>query len=99
VKRRVPRVDGPAKRVAKGELIGLPVTVVEATDSQYVGLQGTVIDETLHTLTLRLGPPGSRRMQLPKVACIFQFEAPHGPVEVDGRALEFRPEDRTKKVR
>jgi len=100
MKRRVPRLQGAARDVARGELIGLPCEVAEARDAGYVGLQGTVIDETLRTLTLRLGPPGARRVQVPKVGCLFRLLPPAGaPVEVLGAAIEFRPEDRTKKVK
>lgn len=99
MKRRVPRLDGAARDLARGELIGLEAEVVQATDPGYHGLKGTVVDETLRTLVLRLGAAGARRVRLPKVACTFRFATRRGPVDVDGAAIEFRPEDRTKKVR
>ncbi len=87
-----------AKRVGQGELIGLPCRVAAAHDDGIVGLSGEVIDETLHTLTLRVA--GGRRIQLAKSGTTFAFQLPKGDwVEVEGRAIQFRPQDRSKKVR
>lgn len=97
MKRTVPRLEGPARAVARGELIGLPVRVAAARDAGLVGLSGTVVDETLRTLSVRR--PGGEVARLSKVGATFEFTTPAGPVRVDGAAIEFRPEDRTKKVR
>ncbi len=97
MKRTVPRLEGAARTVAKGELVGLPVEVVESPDAGIVGLTGRVVDETLRTLTIRRSD--GREMQLAKAACTFRFQSEQGAVDVPGRAIEFRPEDRTKKVK
>lgn len=97
MKRQVPRLDGPARAVARGELIGLGVRVVGAADAGLVGLEGTVVDETLRTLVVRR--PGGRLSRLGKRGATFEFASARGPVRIEGEALEFRPEDRTKKVR
>jgi ribonuclease P protein subunit POP4 len=97
VKRQVPRLDGPARAVARGELVGLPVRVAAAADAGLVGLEGHVVDETLRTLVVRR--PDGRLSRLGKRGASFEFATAKGPVLVDGAALEFRPEDRTKKVR
>ncbi len=102
VKRFVPRLQGPAKSVARGELVGLLCTVHDSADAGIQGLTGDVVGETLHTLTLRVGGSGGRRVQLAKAACTFAFQSPGRtgePVIVEGRAIEFRSQDRTKKVR
>lgn len=100
MKRTIPRLDGQARQVAKGELIGLPCRVAAAPDGGIVGLEGHVVDETLRTLTLRIGGPGGRRVQLAKPGTTFSFQAANGQwVDVDGRAIEFRSADRTKKVK
>lgn len=100
MKRSVPRLQGPAKAVARGELIGLHARVQDSPDEGIKGLSGDVVDETLHTLTLRVGGLGGRRVQLAKAACLFAFQAPGSePALVEGRAIQFRPQDRTKKVR
>jgi ribonuclease P protein subunit POP4 len=97
VKRTVPRVEGAAKAVARGELIGLPATVVESGDEGLVGLAGDVVDETLRTLSLRRAD--GRVVRVGKRGSTFEFTTPNGKVRVAGAAMEFRPEDRTKKVR
>ena len=99
MKRSVPRLQGRARDMARGELIGLPCRIAAAADVGIVGLEGDVIDETLRTLTLRVGGPGGRRVQVPKAATVFAFAIGDAWVEVDGRGIEFRPWDRTKKVR
>lgn len=97
MKRTVPRLDGPARSIARGELIGLPATVVASTDKGLVGLAGTIVDETLRTLTLRRAD--GRMVQVGKRESTFEVTTPKGPVRIDGAAIEFRPEDRTKKVK
>src|SRR5688572_18439931 len=97
MKRTVPRLEGAARTVGKGELIGLPATVVASTDAGIIGVSGTVIDETLRTFVLRRAD--GRELRLGKRESTFEFAAPQGKVRVVGAALEFRPEERTKKVR
>lgn len=97
MKRTVPRLEGPAKAVARGELIGLAVRVVDSRDKQLVGLAGTVVDETLRTLVVRR--PDGRESRIGKRESAFEFTTPRGPVRVVGAGIEFRSEDRTKKVR
>ena len=97
MKRTIPRLDGAARAAARGELIGLDARVVASADSGLVGAHGTIVDETLRTLVLR-GADG-RTMRLGKRGSTFEVDTPQGPVRIDGAAIEFRPEDRTKKVR
>jgi RNase P/RNase MRP subunit p29 len=97
VKRTVPRLEGAARAVGKGELIGLPAMVVASTDAGIIGLAGTVIDETLRTFVLRT--VAGREMRLGKRESTFEFTTSQGKVRVVGAAVEFRPEERTKKVR
>ncbi len=99
MKRSVPRLSGHAKRVARAELIGLDCEVVQSPDAGLVGLRGEVVDETMHTLTLRIGGPGGRCVQVAKHAGTFRFAGDGDVVDIDGRAIRFRPEDRTKKVK
>ncbi len=100
MKRTVPRLQGAAKQLGKAELIGRRCKVASANDANIVGMQGDVIDETLHTLTLRLDGPGSRHVQLAKSGAVFSFMGSQGDwIDIEGRAIEFRPEDRPKKVK
>lgn len=97
MKRTVPRLEGPARSVARGELIGLPVAVKAASDAGLVGLSGVVVDESLRTLTVRRDDGHESRISKPGTT--FSFTTSKGLVVVDGAAIVFRPEDRTKKVR
>jgi ribonuclease P protein subunit POP4 len=97
MKRSVPRIAGPARDAARGELIGLRVKVVASTDPTLVGLEGTVVDESLRTFILRR--PDGRETRIGKPGTVFEFATPRGTVRLEGEAIEFRPEDRTKKVR
>lgn len=79
------------------ELIGLGVRVSKSSDPGKKGISGTVVDETRNTLVIETRK-GERRV-LPKAECTFRFSLPGGEaVEVEGRAIVARPEDRTKKM-
>lgn len=84
------------QNLVRHELIGLKVRVIAAKDAAKKGLAGAVIDETQKTLTIRLEKNGERMVA--KRECAFEFELPDGrKVEVDGRMVFGRPEERIKK--
>lgn len=97
MKRTVPRLEGDARRLGRGELIGLQVRVAASTDAGLVGLQGVLVDETLRTFVVRRGD--GRESRIGKVGSTFEFQGPAGPVRIPGAAIEFRSAERTKKVR
>jgi ribonuclease P protein subunit POP4 len=97
VKRVVPRLQGPPRDVARGELIGLRVRIAASSDPSLVSREGLVVDESLRTLTVRW--EDGRESRLGKPGTTFAFLVRQAWVEVPGDAIEFRPEDRTKKVR
>lgn len=97
MKRTIPKLEGAARAVAKGELIGLQAGIVASSDSGLVGLAGRIIDETLRTLVLRRAD--GREVRVGKAESTFEVATPKGPVRIVGAAIEFRAEDRTKKVR
>ena len=79
----------------KGELIGLHVTVLEATDPSHIGICGKVVDETMKTLYVEQG--GKQKM-IPKKGAVFRFDT-QGGIEVRGEDILFRPEERIKRAR
>lgn len=86
-------------RLARGELIGLPVQIVESTDPGLAGLKGVVVDETLNTFLLERQPDG-KSLHVPKANNVFAFDDGEGdPVRIPGDRIRFRPEDRIKRVR
>ena len=78
------------------EFIGLEAKVVKSTHPGYVGLSGKIIDETKKTVVL-LGKNGKRRV-IPKENAVFHFKLEDGTiVEVDGKVIVGRPEERLKR--
>jgi ribonuclease P protein subunit POP4 len=85
-----------SKNLIYHELIGLNLEVTNSSTKSLIGLKGKVIDETKKTLTIETSDNDEKL--LPKDVSIFQFEIPDGTfVEVDGKVLLSRPEDRIKK--
>ncbi|MEA3203812.1 MAG: ribonuclease protein subunit [Thermoplasmata archaeon] len=97
MKRTIPKLEGAARAVAKGELIGLAAAIVASTDPGLVGLAGRIVDETLRTLVLRRAD--GREVRVGKAESTFEVATARGAVRIVGAAIEFRPEDRTKKVK
>jgi ribonuclease P protein subunit POP4 len=89
--------------LVRHELAGLRVRVVDAAHEGYVGIEGTVVDET--TNTLLIGTDGdSGVMQVQKAGTTFEFalpgdddgEAETSYVVVEGARLVARPARRTE---
>lgn len=85
------------QNILKHELIGLKVRIIEATHRGYL-MEGTIIDETRNTLTIRKGKEETTK-KIPKDCVKLEVLLPDGKekVRIDGRLLLGRPEDRIKK--
>ncbi len=82
------------KTLVRHELIGLRVRVAESKDPTLSEREGIVIDETKNTLVLE---DGKKRVRVIKDQTRFEFALGGKVVEVDGKILVGRPEDRIKK--
>ncbi|AEG18476.1 Ribonuclease P protein component 1 [Methanobacterium paludis] len=83
------------QNIFRHELIGLPVKVNESSHEGFIGIHGKVVDETKNTITVDVD--GTEK-QVPKNVATFHFKLPDGTVvEIDGRIIVARPEDRIKK--
>lgn len=83
------------ENLIRHELIGLQVKITESKNKANIGIEGRVVDETRNTLTIETK---SGRKNFMKEQCFFSFLLPGGEkVNVDGRVLVARPEDRIKK--
>ena len=82
------------EEILADELIGLEVEVADSTDPSKIGIKGRVVDETMKTLVVETE---RGRKVLPKAECKFIFDYRGKRVEVDGKLLVARPEDRIKK--
>jgi ribonuclease P protein subunit POP4 len=84
-----------APDIIRYEFIGTEAKVVKSTNRSCVGIRGRVIDETRNTFTILHN--GKRKM-IVKDSSIFHFKFSDGTVvEIDGKLLVGRPEDRLKK--
>lgn len=83
------------KNLVRHELIGLRVRISKSKDPTQKGVKGIVVDETYKTLKIKCG---NRIKTIPKEISVFVFTLPNNiKVEVDGKILLGRPEDRIKK--
>lgn len=81
--------------IIRCEFIGTEVSVSKSSHNGYVGTSGQIIDETRNTFTIACH---GKRKAVPKGSSTFGFEFPDGTVvEIEGRILVGRPEDRLKK--
>jgi len=81
--------------VIQGEFIGLDAKVVKNSNSSLVRIKGKVIDETRSTFVIL--HDGKQKI-IPKDTSVFRFTMQDGTlVEIDGKLLFGRPEDRIKK--
>jgi len=75
--------------------IGLNAKVTESSNSEYIGINGKVVDETRNTLII--SHEGKEKTIIKDVA-VFHFTLPDGTViEIDGKSIVGRPENRVKK--
>ncbi len=85
------------QNLLRHELIGLSVEVVGSSDQNLVGKKGTVVDETQNTVAIE---EDGEVKSLQKSAVVLRVTLPDGEeVQIDGKKLVARPEDRIKKCR
>jgi ribonuclease P protein subunit POP4 len=75
--------------------IGLDAEVIKSSNPEYMGIEGKVVDETRNTLVIS---HGQKEKTIIKNIVVFHFTLPDGTVvEIDGKAIVGRPENRVKK--
>ncbi len=82
--------------ILKHELIGLPVEIVSSTNLSLLGIKGKVVFETRNTLIIEK-EGCSKEITVPKDIAVFKFKLDNCSVEVIGKLLIGRPEDRLKR--
>lgn len=83
------------QNLVRHELIGLRVKVAKSTDPTQRNISGTVVDESYSMITVE---SGGKEKKIVKSDCVFVFTLPsRKKVEVDGKVIVSRPEDRVKK--
>lgn len=82
--------------IFRHEFIGLKIKVVDSSHPGFRGIKGNVVDETKNTIKIE-DDKGKEKI-IPKKVSVFHFELPDGrKVEIEGKILVARPEDRIKK--
>jgi ribonuclease P protein subunit POP4 len=81
--------------VVQGEFIGLDAKIANNSNPSLVKMKGKVIDETRNTFVIL---HENKQKIIPKDTSVFHFTMQDGTVvEIDGKLLLGRPEDRVKK--
>lgn len=81
--------------IISGEFVGTEGKISKSQHKGYVGIVGEVIDETKNTFTIM---HKGRAKSIVKDQAVFNFKFSNGTiVEIDGRLLTGRSEDRLKK--
>lgn len=82
------------ENIIRHELIGLKVKIAKSPDKGLERIRGIIIDETKNMLTIE--SRGKKKM-VPKSENVFHIFLEEGKVvEVEGKLLVGRPEDRIK---
>jgi ribonuclease P protein subunit POP4 len=82
------------RNILRHELIGLNVRIMGTKTPTVRGIRGVVVDETRNMLMINAR---RKKVMVPKNIATFRFELPgHVIVDVDGKRLVAKPENRLK---
>lgn len=85
-----------SQNLVRHELISLPVKIAKSADPTQEGLSGKVVDESYNTL--KIETKDGKEKTVIKGNCVFIFTLPNKTkVQVDGKLLISRSDDRIKK--
>lgn len=79
--------------VLVNEIIGLTVEVLNDSNPQNIQIRGKVVDETMKTLLIKT----TKTLRIAKQNAIFKINIGDKIVQVEGRNLIGKPENRIKK--
>ncbi|MCW4027797.1 MAG: ribonuclease P protein component 1 [Candidatus Bathyarchaeota archaeon] len=81
--------------VLQDEFIGLHAKAARSRNRSCIGIAGKVIDETKNTIVII---HDNKEKTMVKNETVFHFKFPDGTVvEIDGKTMIGRPEDRVKR--
>jgi ribonuclease P protein subunit POP4 len=82
--------------IIRQEFVGTQTTISESPHQGYLDIKGQVLDETRNTFIIN---QKGQAKTVVKDQAVFQFQLTNGTiVEIDGKLLVGRPEDRMKKI-
>ncbi|CAD6518699.1 Ribonuclease P protein component 1 [metagenome] len=79
------------ENLASHELIGLRTEIIESSNRQIIGLNGTITDETKSMFTMNT-TNGSKRIT--KLNNVWKFSIDNQDVVLEGSKISKRPHDR-----
>ncbi|MFZ0892347.1 MAG: ribonuclease P protein subunit [Thermoplasmata archaeon] len=80
-----------------GELLGGSVEITEAPGVRGLPINGVLVDESFHMLTIRQVPDG-RTLKIAKQGLVGRIDVGGRELPLRGEVLRVRPEDRTKRL-
>lgn len=80
------------KKLLKYEFIGNEIEIMDSKNKSLIGLKGKIADETKNMFVLDSGK------KIIKSECTFKMKIKEKTVEINGKILVARPEDRIKKL-
>lgn len=83
------------RNIVLSELIGLRARIIGSLDKKQKGVVGRVVDETKNTIVLET-TEGKRSFI--KGISRFRFYTPDGTFDVEGKEIDFRPDERIDKA-
>lgn len=78
------------------EFIGYNVQIINAVHPSYNDINGKIVDESKNTIVVNMN--GKDKI-IPKKAADFRFKCSTKNIDVEGRKITFRPENRIKKIK
>lgn len=81
------------KRLARSELIGLDIEVIESENRFNKGIKGRIINETKNMIEIETK---ETRKKIIKDQCVFEFMLKGKKIQINGKLLAKRPEERIK---
>lgn len=81
------------KKLARSELIGLDVKIIESENRFNRGIKGKIIDETKNMFIVETE---KRKKKIIKNQCVFEFKLKEKNIQINGKSLTIRPEERIK---
>lgn len=82
-----------ADNIMGHEIIGLNAVVKNSSDKSRKGIRGRIVNETMNTFIIETK---NVEKSLPKKEISLEFDLGNERVEIDGKLLVARPEERTK---
>ena len=80
-----------------GEILGGSIEITEAPGIRPLPLDGVLVDESFHMLTVRR-VPDDRTIRIAKQGLVGRIDVRGRELPLRGEVLRVRPEDRTKRL-